>query len=202
MKHLKRGFTLVELLIVMGLLGAIAMIVISAINPIEQTNRARDTRFKADGGQLISAIDRYFAARSEFPWVTVDGTTYSNEDEFGFVGAGSELVGICGADCSANGTLINVDELKPEFRNRDFIKKDAGTDKSKKLWIGKEAGSTQSIYACFIPLAKSTRQKSCTNEQVYTISTTDGTRTAVDSTACADTAANWTDNGWYICIPE
>ena len=202
MKHLKRGFTLVELLIVMGLLGAIAMIVISAINPIEQTNRARDTRFKADGSQLISAIDRYFAARSEFPWVTVDDT-YTNEDAFAFVGAGSELVGICGADCSSdNGVLIEVDEMKPEFRNRDFIKKDATGTVDKKLWIGKEAGSTQSIYACFIPLAKSTRQKSCTNEQVYTISTTDGTRTAVASADCADTTAKWTSEGWYICIPE
>jgi len=202
MKYLKRGFTLVELLIVMGLLGAIAMIVIAAINPIEQTNRARDTRFKADGSQLISAIDRYFAARSEFPWVTEGGgTTYTNEDEFGFVSAANQTVGICGSDCSTNGTLITVDELKPEFRSRDFIKKDAtGTD-DQKLWIGKEVGSTQSTYACFIPLAKLTRQKSCTNEQVYTIST-DGTRTAVDTDSCAVTTANWTDNSWYICIPE
>ena len=62
------GFTLVELLIVIGLLGAIALIVIAAINPIEQANRARDTRFKSDAAQMISAIDRYFAANSEFPY--------------------------------------------------------------------------------------------------------------------------------------
>ena len=34
------GFTLVELLIVIALLGVIALIVIAAINPIEQRNRA------------------------------------------------------------------------------------------------------------------------------------------------------------------
>lgn len=201
MKTLKKGFTLVELLIVIGLLGAIALIVIAAINPIEQANRARDTRFKADGGQLISAIDRYFAARSEFPWVTEGGgVEYTNEDEFAFVGAGAQAVGICGADCTADGTLITVDELKPEFRNRDFIKKDStGTD-DQKLWIGKSEGSTQSVYACFIPLAKSTRQKSCSDGTVYTIS--GATRTAVEESACSDTSANWTNNSWYVCIPE
>lgn len=66
-------------MIVIGLLGAIALIVIAAINPIEQANRARDTRFKSDAGQLISAIDRYFAANSEFPWMTVT-PSYSTED--------------------------------------------------------------------------------------------------------------------------
>ena len=76
-RNIKRnlGFTLVELLIVIGLLGAIALIVIAAINPIEQANRARDTRFKSDSAQLISAIDRYFAARQEFPWVTAGSVT-------------------------------------------------------------------------------------------------------------------------------
>ena len=51
---IKSGFTLVELLIVIGLLGAIALIVISAINPIEQSNRARDTKYKADvDGRIV-----------------------------------------------------------------------------------------------------------------------------------------------------
>jgi prepilin-type N-terminal cleavage/methylation domain-containing protein len=67
-KYLKRigGFTLVELLIVIAILAIIALIVIAAINPIEQANRARDTGMKADGSQLVSAIDRYFTARFEF----------------------------------------------------------------------------------------------------------------------------------------
>src|SRR3989344_5778937 len=115
------GFTLVELLIVIALLGVIALIVIAAINPIEQRNRARDTGMKSDASQMLSAIDRYFAAKAEFPWVTADVPTgVDNEDIFGFVSASNEGVGVCGATCSVDGLLLTSQELKTEFRNRAF----------------------------------------------------------------------------------
>lgn len=201
MKKMQKGFTLVELLIVIGLLGAIALITISAINPIEQANRARDTRFKADGGQLLSAIDRYFAARSEFPWVTVEeGGIDDNDSAYGFNSAGNEGVGLCGADCNTDGVLILNDELKPEFRGRDFIKYHLGTDNSRKLFIGKGEGASESVYACFIPLAKATRDKAVADEKVYTISAATGERSATQ--ACDASGSNWVTIGCYTCIPE
>ncbi len=193
------GFTLVELLIVIGLLGAIALIVIAAINPIEQANRARDTRFKADSAQLISAVDRYFAARSEFPWITSGGAA-NNDASYGFVSAGDEGIGICGATCAVTGSLIANDELKPAFANRDFIKDHSGTDDSEKLFIGKTTGTSESIYACFIPLSKATRQKAVADADVYTLNASNGTRTA--TTSCDADTANWITTGCYVCIPE
>lgn len=200
----KRGFTLVELLIVIGLLGAIALIVISAINPIEQSNRARDTRFKADGGQLISAIDRYFATKSEFPWMTLTDTM-TTDDAFDFVSATEPGVGLCAGtvgapDCTANGYLISNDELKTEFRNRDFIKNSASIDKQ--LLIGKEQGSSASVYACFIPLSKSVREKSCADGKVYTLSGGDRAAIPAGDSACASSSVTWTSAPQYVCIPE
>lgn len=197
-----RGFTLVELLIVIGLLGAIALIVIAAINPIEQSNRARDTRFKADSGQLVSAIERYFAARSAFPWVTV-GVAASNEAAFGFVTASSEGVGVCGATCSADGELLSALELKSEFQNRDFIQNGGGSDNTKKIYIGKAIGSSSSVYGCFVPMSKSTRDKSCADGNVYTVNTSNGTRSAVATGTC--TGATWSvtaGSEWMVCVPE
>lgn len=194
------GFTLVELLIVIGLLSAIALIVIAAINPIEQANRARDTRFRADGGQLVSADDRYFAIKSEFPWMTVNPSGYTTDDEFPFVSASNQEVGICGATCTVDGVLITNDELKTEFRSRDFIQR--GTSVEKQIMIGKAAGSSASVYACFIPLSRSTREKSCADGKVFTLSGGDRTQVAAGDASCAADSASWISGPYYVCIPE
>jgi prepilin-type N-terminal cleavage/methylation domain-containing protein len=64
-----KGFTLIELLIVIAVLGILAVAVLSAINPIEQINRSRDTGSRSDAEQLLSAIDRYYATNGYYPWV-------------------------------------------------------------------------------------------------------------------------------------
>ena len=43
----RRGFTLIELLIVMAILGVLAVVVLVAINPIQQLARTRDTGRKS-----------------------------------------------------------------------------------------------------------------------------------------------------------
>lgn len=70
MKKLKTqlGFTMIELLIVITILGILAVAVLSAINPIEQINRGRDTGSQSDAEQLLSAIERYNAFQGFFPW--------------------------------------------------------------------------------------------------------------------------------------
>ncbi|NIT03538.1 prepilin-type N-terminal cleavage/methylation domain-containing protein, partial [Candidatus Saccharibacteria bacterium] len=57
-QYLPRGFTMIELLIVIAVIGILAIAVLAAINPIEQINRGRDTGSRSDAEQLIGAIDR------------------------------------------------------------------------------------------------------------------------------------------------
>lgn len=195
---LARGFTLVELLIVIGILGAIALIVIAAINPIEQANRARDARFKADGSQLISAVERYYASHSSFPWQDCSGCTATTQDEFGFVSAKTVDVGLCGdSGCSAGGVLVTNDELKTEFLSRDWIK---GTTVEKQIWVGKDQGTSSSVYSCFIPLAKSTKDTAINNGTVRTNSFT-GSGIPSDGT-CTTSSEDWVGADCYVCIPE
>ncbi|EKE05843.1 MAG: hypothetical protein ACD_19C00176G0065 [uncultured bacterium] len=202
------GFTLVELLIVIGLLGAIALIVISAINPIEQANRARDTKYKADSGQLVSAIDRYFVGQSAFPWTTFDSTSYPSADTaVTFANAQLEMYGLCsslgctGTGPTYDGVLIANNELKTEFRSRDFVK---GTPTvPNQIWIGKATGSSESTYACFVPLSKSIRDKACTDGKVYTLSGSTRTPVTAGDPTCAGSHANWSNSPYqYVCLPE
>ncbi|HET7098814.1 MAG TPA: prepilin-type N-terminal cleavage/methylation domain-containing protein [Patescibacteria group bacterium] len=205
---LSKGFTLVELLIVIALLGAIATIVIAAINPIEQANKARDAKYTADASQMISAIERFYASNSQFPWQVVAPTTYDSADtEFPFVNASDSNVGLCGTSCTAAtlGPLVTSDELKNEFLSRDFITQAASSDITKKLWIGKGSGSSSSVYACFTPLSKSARDTAINNSKVVDMTvdfTPAGIPTYTTTNCTAASSAGWKDRTCGICIPQ
>lgn len=194
-KIIGSGFTLVELLIVIALLGVLAAAVLAAINPLEQANRARDTRMRSDASQLLASIDRYFVAKDVFPWVT--STDVANNDAaYGFISAKDDGVGLCStaSGCSADGNLITNNELKTEFRNRDFIKA-ADTDFSKLLYIGKGTGASSSVYACWVPASKSERGKATSTLTV--LSPTLGT-----TTDCGTRAYDSLANSCVMCLPQ
>lgn len=214
-KYLKKigGFTLVELLIVIAILAIIALIVIAAINPIEQANRARDTGQKADASQLVSAIDRYFAARIEYPWVA-QGVVADNDALLDYVTVADYSIGICGenpattTDCGIDGELITTSELKTEFRNRRFIDAydPASVVEQDYILIGKEQNS-DSVYACYVPMANSNRTRACADLIVYNLDTADGSRTQVSAVNCDPDTLSWVEtnnltNSHFVCVPE
>ncbi len=56
------GFTLIELLIVMAILGVLAVVVLVAINPVQQLARTRDSGRISSVVQLGHAVEAYFTA--------------------------------------------------------------------------------------------------------------------------------------------
>lgn len=141
-----QGFTLIELLIVIAVLGILAVAVLSAINPIEQINRSRDTGSRSDAEQLLGAIDRYYATAGYYPWVTgaavkpystawaaVDGTTWTD-------GTTAVLTKLSEA---------GTGELKASFTNRIT---GTGYNTLYKFNRGTQGDST---YVCFLPKSDS-----------------------------------------------
>ena len=57
----KKGFTLVELMIVIAILAILAAVVIFALNPAELFRRARDSQRMSDLRVLSSALSYYLA---------------------------------------------------------------------------------------------------------------------------------------------
>lgn len=54
-----QGFTLIELMVVIGIITILAAVVIVAVNPLRQFRSARDTQRRADLREITSAIYQY-----------------------------------------------------------------------------------------------------------------------------------------------
>lgn len=60
-RNLQKGFTLIEVLVVIGILGILATVALVAINPAEAQKKARDTQRLKDMSTLQSIIEEYLS---------------------------------------------------------------------------------------------------------------------------------------------
>lgn len=63
-----RGFTLVELLVVVGLIGILTVAILTAFNPVTQIKKGRDARRKGDLLKIQSALELYRSDRAGYPY--------------------------------------------------------------------------------------------------------------------------------------
>lgn len=173
MKNLKKGFTLIELLIVIALLGALAVGLLAALDPFEQLKKGDDTGIRNTVSELQGAIVRYYAIRSEMPWMTVDqGQTTIGPETV------SNLYDTAGID-----SVISTGELKADFSAL------AGAQLNRI----RVAGTEQSVTVCFMPASRSFRSDKNTKFDE------NGVEIADPNTACAAQAAS-NNFSCYWCV--
>lgn len=67
-----KGFTLVEMLVVMGVLGVLATALLVTLNPIDQLRKSNDAQRKSDLAQIKRALDLYYDDNGKYPVSTAD----------------------------------------------------------------------------------------------------------------------------------
>lgn len=184
------GFTMIELLVVIAVIGVLAVAVLSSINPIEQINKGRDTRTRSDAGQLINAVDRYFATLEIYPWnrTTATYTSAIADDpdaEFVFTGSGDDWDWV--------DELVTTAEVKEGFTNR--LKSDDT------IIVFKEAQSNATMYACFVPTSQAFKREAADNcDNGVTAGSPTGPSAPAGITTCVSDPAVLTEDN-YICLP-
>lgn len=220
MKQLK-GFTLVELLIVIALIAILSVAVLATINPIEQANKARDAAMQNDAAEVLNAYERMYANSQEYPWMKFAGglavgdtvLVTSQQPGFGICYAALATsysgAAICNTSSTTNeyGQLILSDELKPSFSGKAPFQ---STKTSDRMVTIKEGGAGGSIYVCYVPSAKSnqimTTKLKCVDSVTGRILNNTGVVGGCNSptagaTAFTTAATNATDAIWR-CVPE
>jgi len=214
------GFTLVELLIVIALIAILSVAVLATINPIEQSNKAKDSSTQNDAAEVLNAYERYYANASKYPWMVFSDSASLTSDTavfydskmvgfgicYGAATVASNAVGACNTSGADLGELISTDELKSSFVGKSEFQ---STNNQDKLWVIKPTGSA--IYVCYVPKSKSSRQLT---DKLYCINSATDTIVKVESSASDACVAldvsstSWSTpdftgvNGMYRCVPE
>lgn len=199
-KMFEGGFTLVELLIVIALIAILSVAVLATINPIEQSNKAKDASVQNDAAEVMNAYERYYANAQKYPWMAYGGASAltvedavllrSDTTGFGVCDSGDialppeTVVTSCETTSTTPGYLISTDELKTAFMGKDSFQRPIASTPHPEdaLWLYKEEGSGGGVYVCYIPKAKSNRE-SATNT-LYCLFP-DATRAKAGETNCA-----------------
>jgi type II secretion system protein G len=63
----QKGFTLIEMIVVIGILGVLSALLFTIVNPIGQFRKANDTRRKSDLAQLQRALEQYYQDHGQYP---------------------------------------------------------------------------------------------------------------------------------------
>lgn len=188
MKTLSKGFTLMELLIVIGVLGILAAGLLAAIDPFEQLKKARDTNNRSATIELLSSLTRYYANHGAFPWNMTTpvaacdrGTGAALEGLDSLATGALNIQGDALSACLA-ATLVVDGELKETFF--DGI---GSTD----IYVASNPLNSTNVEVCFAPEGKSLRSDASTKYLVDPGADENSPATIVDQTdvdppACPD----------------
>ncbi|MBU1127158.1 type II secretion system GspH family protein [Patescibacteria group bacterium] len=184
------GFTMIELLIVIAVLGVLAVAVLSAINPIEQINRGKDTGSRSDAEQSLSAVERFYTIRGYYPW-QIDASDLT--DTIAWAALPAAVVEGDGTLIMNRLSAVGTEEIKASFAER--INGAVGTDR---LFVWHEEGTENSVYVCFAPKSASFKDEAlarCTADCTAGLPSDLATVTG----GCAGTLCDADDP--MICLP-
>jgi prepilin-type N-terminal cleavage/methylation domain-containing protein len=169
-KSSQKGFTLLELLIVIGILGILAAALIATIDPFQQIKKAQDTNLKNLANEFVQASTSYYTNHSALPWdATANGGAACNGGTTTLDKAQLSTLTTCITQLTTEG------ELKSGFANQQGLAS---------LYITNPGASGGTTIACFQP--QSNAQQRDTNTK-YNQDGTDGGNACISqggSTAC------------------
>lgn len=99
----RAGFTIIEMLLVTGIIGSLASVTILSINPQKQIYVARESARKNTANQIAKAVSQYYIDNGSFPSASITTT--------GTVSPAP----ICTQTVTGDSTCMNIDGIAPTY---------------------------------------------------------------------------------------
>ncbi len=141
-KQKNNGFTLVELLLVIGIIATLAVVVFVALNPAKRFADTRNARRTTDIENILSAVHQYYVDnKGAFP----EGVT-ETEVQIGSSNVGCELTY---GDCSANlPYCANLSNVLSRYLKTMPFDPAAGSSEKTRYTITRNSNEIITIKAC------------------------------------------------------
>lgn len=214
-----RGFTLLELLIVITLIAILSVVVLVVLNPIEQYNKAKDARAEKDISEILSAYERYVVNKGQYPWMVYkvnwypfDAAVLLRSDTYGFGICKGSSIGFnnlsrysqaanCNPSDPNKNELIANGELKTSIMKGDeFVTIFKQYSTKSAFWVVKNNNSNV-IYICYIPKSKLYRSDISKMGCVSSSSAAPGLIRKVGNNGCLEgTAQNYAASNYQSFI--
>lgn len=138
----KKGFTLLELLIVIALLGALAVGLLAALDPFEQLKKGTDTGVRNTVAEFQGSVIRFFALKGNMPFCDPADPTTCNDPTAVALDTLNTAPYYTALD-----QVINSGELKSDFATL------ASSQMAKIFVTGDSTANTLAV--CYSPTSKS-----------------------------------------------
>lgn len=102
----KNGFTLIEILIVIAILGIIGTVMIGLLNPIDQIRKSNDAKRKVALEQIQRALELYYQDRGQYPPSSSNFKIFVNPTTYNWGSAWTPYINVLPADPNPTKTFI------------------------------------------------------------------------------------------------
>ena len=137
----RSGFTLIEILVVVALMGALFIGILASIDPLEQLKKGTDTSRRNSTAEIYNGMVRYYSVKGSFPWAADLTSAVASAGNMTDTGTGYIT------------QTLSAGELKPEFIT-------LAKSNLAKIYLTSTAdalGNRQNLAVCFLPDSKSFR---------------------------------------------